>query len=211
MGKTVKIVGTLCMSVIPAITMAANPASQDWVLRQITLNTSDWYAVCQQGSASSPSGCYGNVASPAFIKLSDRLGGYLTYANINPVNAPGSVFIKAFLGGTNTPAALANILVTVTNSAARCALFTTQGGGLGPQGVSNENPTSGNVSNSLPPPHAPVLTSFNNASTNMAYANSFFIPAAPVVLPAPIYLLCVGYDPANGYTAASIANNVTAV
>ena len=89
---------------------------------QRLLTAADWSAVCTSGTATSATGCYGNVSSAAFSKVSDRLGGFTTYANINPISASSSVFIKSFFGGTNVPVNANFLQVTLTNSAARCGV-----------------------------------------------------------------------------------------
>src|SRR5579862_8323184 len=91
----VKIAGVSLLSVSSFANAASNPASQEWVLQQIasalsnvqgTITAQDWASICNKGSPNNASGCYGNVSSSAFTKLSNALGGYTTLANINPSN-----------------------------------------------------------------------------------------------------------------------------
>lgn len=169
-----------------------------------------WNAACTTGSPSQSSGCFGNVSSTAFDKINTAVGGFTTYANINPVNAPGSVFIKAFLAGTNIPVGTQYLSVTLSNSsAARCALFTQSGLGIGPMGISNMAPSNGSTSGSIPALTAPVVVAINNtSSTNeIGYVSN---PASPLLIPRPIYLLCVGYDTTDGATATTLIDNISA-
>jgi hypothetical protein len=196
---------------------AANPASKEWVLQQIAANqtlltASDWEALCTTGSSMSSTGCYGNASSPAFAKVSNSLGGFTRYANINPVNAPNSIFIKSFFAGTNTPAQPFNLNVTVTG-AARCALFTQVGNGLGLGGVSTSNPPSGQATTYYVVLHAVSFVTINNATNNSQNNGIMYNyesvggtgqPLSPVVIPNPIYLLCAGFNPADGSTASTI-------
>ena len=101
--RTLVYISLLSTSIVTA-SYAANPASKEWVLQQIAANQSlltaaDWSAVCTTGSPTSSTGCYGNASSAAFSKVSNSLGGFTRYANINPVNIPSSVFVKAFFAG----------------------------------------------------------------------------------------------------------------
>jgi len=199
---------------------STTPASKEWVLKQIALAISqiqitaqDWANLCNTGSPTNSSGCYGNVSSASFTTIDNNLGGFTTYANINPANgATNSVFVKAFLAGTNTPVSSTTITVAVHPGAARCALFTQAGGGIGPRGISSDNPVNGSTTTSDPPPHTPSVIAINNASTSSTvfYNNTFVAPQSPANVPHPIYLLCVGYNPNDGSSAASILNNVTA-
>ena len=210
--KLIMILSISCLLMWNATTYAANPASKEWVLQQIAANqrvlsAADWNAVCTSGSPTSSSGCYGNVSSAAFVKVSDRLGGFTTYANINPINATSSVFIKAFFGGTNVPVNANFLQVTLTNSAARCGLFTQMGQGLGVPGVSTSAPTSGNSDGGQP--NGASVISINNTTSSSVYYNnnSFGGTLTPVTGPAqsnPLYLVCAGYNPNDGSTAASI-------
>ncbi len=200
-------------------TFAGNhPASKEWVLQQIAANSlllsaADWSAVCTSGSPASASGCYGNANSATFTRVSKVVGGFNRYANINPVNAPSSVFIKAFFAGTNTPAQAAHLNVHVINSAARCALFTQVGHGLGLGGVSTTNPISNHTSGPDGVLHTVSFVTINNTTSTDIYYNNESIgtgvtPLSNVVIPHPIYLLCVGYNTTDGTTAAPI--NITA-
>ena len=219
--RIIMIFSLSCFSALMATTThAANPASKEWVLQQIAANqlqltTADWNAVCSSGSPASASGCYGNVSSAAFTKVSDRLGGLTTYANINPKNVAASVFIKSFFGGTNVPVN-ANTFpgylnITLTNSAARCALFTQAGAGLGVPGVFTSIPTSGSSNNQ---PGGANVVSINSTTSNAVYFNDgassgTLTPVAGPSQSDPLYLVCVGYSPNDGSTAA--AADVTAV
>ena len=195
---------------------AANPASKEWVLEQIAANpqqltSADWNAICASGSVASSTGCYGNVTSAAFQKVSDYVGGFTRYANINPQNIPSSVFVKAFFGGTNIPAQATNLNLTVNGGAARCALFTRNGYGIGPAGVNSSVPTSGSDSGAFVPPMTLTVESINNANNGFAYNGFSPNPSSTVGGPPgqdPIYLLCVGYNATDGSTATSV--NVTA-
>jgi hypothetical protein len=200
-------------------TFAGNhPASKEWVLQQIAANSplltaADWSAVCASGSPAGASGCYGNASSAAFAKVSNLVGGFNRYANINPVNAPSSVFIKAFFAGTNTPAQATNLNVHVINSAARCALFTQVGHGLGLGGISTTNPSSGSTSSAFTILHAVSFVTINNTTSTGLYYNAENIgtgvtPLSNVAVPNPIYLLCAGYNTTDGSTAAPV--NITA-
>jgi hypothetical protein len=196
---------------------AANPASQEWVLQQIAANqtlltASDWEAACTSGSPSSSTGCYGNANSAAFTKISNSLGGFTRYANINPVNAPNSIFIKSFFAGTNIPAQPVNLNVTVTG-AARCALFTQVGQGLGLGGVSTSNPPSGQATPYYVILHTVSFFTINNATNNSSTdgvmynnedAGGTSQPMSSVVIPNPIYFLCAGFNPSDGSTASTI-------
>ena len=213
-------ISLLSTSIVSA-SYAANPASKEWVQQQIAANQSlltaaDWSAACSGGSPASSIGCYGNASAAAFAKISNSLGGFTRYANINPVNVPSSVFIKAFFGGTNIPAQPFNINVTVTG-AARCALFTQVGNGLGLGGISTSNPPSGSATPYYVVLHTVSFLTINNFTNNspsngIMYNNEAVggtgQPLSNVVIPNPIYLLCVGFDPANGSTASTI--NVSA-
>lgn len=201
-------------------TFAANPASKEWVLQQIAANSplltaADWSAACTSGSPSSAAGCYGNASSAAFARVSNVIGGFNRIANINPVNAPSSVFIKAFFAGTNTPAQASSLVVNVVNSAARCALFSQVGHGLGLGGISTTNPVSGSTSTAYTILHAVSFVTINNTtSTSDIYYNAENIgtgvtPLSNVVIPNPIYLLCVGYNTTDGTTAAPVSITAT--
>jgi hypothetical protein len=195
---------------------ASRPASKEWVLQQIAANqriltAADWNAVCTSGSPTSASGCYGNVSSAAFTKVSDRLGGFTTYANINPVNVSSSVFIKTFFGGTNIPANDFTLHVNVSNSAARCGLVTQAGMGLSVSGLATETPSNGNAT--LNDPNSISVVSINNAiSTNDVYYNEHNQTTNPVLgspQSDPLYLICAGYNPNDGSTAAPINISAT--
>ena len=197
---------------------AANPASKEWVLQQIAahppvLTAADWKAACTSGSPANSSGCYGNVSSAAFTKVSNYLGGFIRLSNINPMNVPSSVFIKAFFAGTNTPAQSTYLHITLNDSAARCALFTQVGLGVGLGGISTTNPSSGNSSTPYVVLHAISPVTINNTTSNEIYYNAENIgtgvtPLSNVVVPNPIYLLCLGYDTTDSTTAAAV--NITA-
>jgi hypothetical protein len=196
------------------VAYASNPASKEWVMQQIAANqrvltAADWAAVCTSGSPTSTGGCYGNVSSAAFTKVSGRLGGFTTYANINLANVASSVFIKSFLGGTNIPVNANYFQINISNSAARCGVYTQAGFGLGIPGVATSTPSSGSDAG-LQPNNASVI-SINNALSNDVFYNNQGSPST-VGGPQqsdPLYLVCAGYNPANGSSAASI--NVTAV
>ena len=218
--RTIVSISFLATTIV-TVTYAANPASKEWVLQQIAANqplltAADWSAVCTSGSPSSATGCYGNASSAAFAKVSTRLGGFNRYANINPVNVPSSVFIKAFFAGTNIPTQATNINLTVTG-AARCALFTQVGLGLGLGGISTSNPPSGQATPYYVVLHSVSFLTINNATNNstegLMYNNETVggtgQPLSPVVVPNPIYLLCAGFDPANGSTASTIGVSAT--
>lgn len=222
MKKTLsRLVYTSVLSAFAASAVyAANPASKEWVLQQLAANgpvltTSDWNAVCSTGSPSSQAGCYGNASSAAFAKLSKYTGGFLRYANIKPANVSSSIFVKAFFAGTNTPAQLHNLVVTATNNAARCALFTQAGQGLGLGGISTTNPTSGNTSSEFVVLHAVSFVTLNNISTSVIYYNNESIgggssaPLSAVNIPKPIYLLCAGFSTTDGSTAAPLNISAT--
>jgi len=197
--------GGLMLLMLPCITLATtNPASQEWVMKQISiavantqsvLTAAEWNAVCTSGSPAGASGCFGNASSPAFTKLSTGLGGYTTYANIIPANAPNSVFIKAFFAGTNTPASTQYLTVSILGGAARCNLFAQSGMGISPiDGIANQNAG----------PQAPAPTSINNFTyTAFLYNNN---PSIPVVISSPLYLLCVGYNTTDGATATTLTS-----
>src|SRR5580704_14009147 len=107
MKKIGIIISCISIFMLPAA-HASKPASKEWVLQQLAANqgvlsAADWNAVCTSGTPSSTSGCYGEVNTPAFTKVSNGLGGFTSFANINPVTAVSSVFIKTFFGGTNIP------------------------------------------------------------------------------------------------------------
>jgi hypothetical protein len=186
------------------------------VLEQIATNqriltAADWNAVCSSGSPTSSSGCYGNVSSAAFTKVSDRLGGFTTYANINPGNVPSSVFLKTFFGGTNIPIndfpGSGLLQITLTNSAGRCGLFTQSGFGLGVPGVATNEP--GGIAAGGAPNSASVV-SINNTTSSNVYFNHQDVQSgslSPVAGPpqsSPLYLVCAGYNPNDGSTAAAI-------
>lgn len=194
---------------------ASNPASKEWVLAQIAANqpqlsSNDWNSICTSGSPNSATGCYGNVTSSAFSKVSNHLGDFIRYANINPVNIATSVFVKAFLGGTNTPASGNAISVHVNGFAARCALFTTEGLGIGPGGVTTTTPPNGNSPGAYVEPQTLAVLSINNATTTLEYNDQLdsVTPAGGPVNSNPIYLLCAGYNATDGSTATGL--NVTA-
>ena len=171
------------------------------------LVTADWTAVCTSGSPATDTGCLGNTSSPAFHVISNGTGGFTSWANIQPQNAPESIFIKAFLAGTNTPIAPPNISINVPQGAARCALFTTQGEAIGDNGISNLNPTPGSV---LEQP-APVglIIALNMSTGGFSYEQ----PPAPFEADPedPIYVMCVAYDPTDGSSAAPTAGSITAI
>lgn len=207
------------LSSLPAFAMtttyAANPASKEWVMQQIAANlqpltSSDWNAICTSGSASSATGCYGNVTSAAFVKINNYVGGFTRYTNINPVNAPSSIFVKAFLGGTNTPTSANNISVNVSSSAARCVLYTQNGFALGPSGVNTSSPGNGSTTGAFVPPMAVLVTAINNTTNDVPYNDA---PSTANVGGSPnqdpIYLICAGYNASDGTTAATV--NVTAI
>jgi hypothetical protein len=193
-------------------TYAANPASKEYVMQEIAnslqpLATSDWNAICSSGTATSATGCYGNVISAAFVKINNYTGGFTRYTNTNPVNAPSSVFVKSFLGGTNTPASTSTINVAVNGSAARCVLFTQNGLAIGPAGVNASSPGNGTTSGAFVPPIAVIVTAINNTSANLAYNQAPYAFATVGGSPNsdPIYLLCVGYNANDNTTAAAIS------
>jgi hypothetical protein len=193
---------------------ASTPASEEWVRQEIAANqtvltAADWNAVCTTGSPKSASGCYGNVSSAAFSRVSNRLGGFTTYANINPRNVSSSVFIKTFFGGTNIPVNNNTLQINVNNSAARCGLVTQAGTGFSVSGVATATPTNGNYR--VNDPNAISVVSINNAISNDVFYNENSQTSNPVLgspQSDPIYLVCAGYNPADGSTAARI--NITA-
>ncbi len=207
----------LCALALTVTTIhASTPASKEWVLQQIAtslqkpLAATDWNAICTSGSPTSSAGCYGNVTSAAFVKVNNQVGGFTRFSNINPVNSPSSVFVKAFLGGTNTPALANNITVTVSSSAARCVLFTQNGFPIGPGGINASSPSNGTETGAFVPPMAVSVSAINNTSLPITYnsAPDAFATVGGSPNSDPIYLLCVGYNASDGTTAAAI--NVTA-
>jgi hypothetical protein len=126
------------------------------------------------------------------------------------VNMPSSIFVKAFFAGTNTPAQARYLSVNVSNSAARCTLFTEVGHGLGITGVSTTNPANGQTSSPYVTLHGVSFVTINNTiSNNGIYYNAEDIggtgqPLSNVIVPNPIYLLCAGYNTTDGSTAASV-------
>lgn len=211
-----------CFSALMATaSFASNPASEEWVLQQIAgnqrqLTAADWSAICTSGIPASSTGCYGNVSSGAFSKVSDRLGGFTSYANINPTNTPSSVFVKSFFGGTNIPASANSnpgfLEVQLINSAGRCGLFTQSGFGLGLPGVSTNIPVSGDTAG-LAPNSASVVSINNAAASIVAFNNqNSTLNESHVTGPQhsnPLYLVCVGYNPGDGSTAAALSVNAT--
>ena len=200
------------MSIPISVLAAAVPATQDWVLAQLQtlqskITSTDWDALCSSGSPEDATGCWGNVSSTAFQKISAGTGGFTSYANIQPKNIVGSVFIKAFLGGTNTPVAPINLIVVAPDIAARCALFTSNGAGLGAGGVINstihrESPMARVATTTL-------VTAFNRTPFPGLLIR-YEAEALPIAKPEdPIYLMCVGYDPEDGSTAVSIYGSIS--
>jgi len=204
-----KIAGMMLL-VTPGLVLAlSNPASKEWVTNQINnafqnsqpfLTAAGWNAACSSGTPSSPTGCYGNASSTGFMRLSNSLGGYTSYADINPVNASNSVFIKAFFAGTNTPVDPNHLSVSV-GSHARCALFTQSGTGINPGGVSNFIPSNGSTTGQYVPPQAVDILDFNGSATFGYNSNGL-----PFSLSNPLYWVCVGYNGTDGTTAATIVN-----
>ena len=209
----------LTLLLLPALATAANQSlTEAWVLTQIQkaqnqspgvknqLTAADWNAACTRGSPVAPTGCLGNVSSIGFQKLSNGTGGFTTWANIQPMNAPQSVFIKAFLAGANVPVDPPNININVPEGAARCGLFTTPGEPIGMEGISNLNPTPGNSLTETAP--FGLIIAFNMSSGGFTYEHS------PIPFEAdpqdPIYVMCVAYDPADGASAVSSAGSITA-
>jgi hypothetical protein len=194
---------------------AANPVSKEWVMQQIstniaTLTAADWNAICTSGSPASSTGCYGSVNSAGFLKISNNIGGFIRYANINPVNVPNSVYVKAFLGGTNTPISTSTIAVNVISSAARCVVLTQEGFGIGPGGVNASSPGNGTDTGAFTPPSSLVILTINNENTTLPYNQASFAATNVGGPPSsdPIYLLCAGYNATDGTTAT--ATTVTA-
>lgn len=206
------------LAAMPFASVAApNPVTWDKMVAYVNgatvLTAADWAAACTSGSPTSATGCYGTSNSTAFTKINNRTGGFTSYANINPTNAPAnSVFIKAFLAGTNTPVGSTALDVSVINSAARCVLFYQQGLGVGTGGIATYNPAPGNTPSEFQiGPQVATVVTFNSASSASAlvYNAPFDSPASPAVIPNPLYLVCAGYSPADGSTAAALT--VTAV
>jgi len=215
----------LMLLAAPGFALAANPASQDWVMQQLAiavnnaqakLTATEWNAVCTSGSPNSATGCFGNASSAAFAKLSMGVGGFTEYAGINPANVPNSVFIKAFFAGTNIPTQPNSgsnryLKVTVTPGAVRCNLFTQAGLGINTiSGIANNMPANGSVNGfaTSGPQSAGMIAINNTTSTSDLLDNSNYPNAINV--PNPVYLLCVGYNTTDGSTAASLAG-ITAV
>lgn len=173
----------------------------------MALTAANWAAVCTTGSPTAATGCLGNASSDAFTTVSNGTGGFTTWANIQPKDAPESVFIKAFLASTNTPVSPPNIIISVPNGAARCSLFTTAGQSIGISGINNLNPTPGNAMEQLAP--FGVIIALNMATGGFTYEH----PPVPFEAdpPSPIYVMCVAYDPVDGATATSTAATITAI
>lgn len=170
------------------------------------LVAADWSAVCSTGSPTASAGCLGNTISSAFHAISNGTGGFTSWANIQPKNVPESVFIKAFLAGTNLPLNPPEIMINVPQGAARCALFTMQGESIGNNGISNLNPSPGSVL-AQPAPIGEVIA-LNRSSGVLIYEH---IPTQFEATPEdPIYLMCVAYDPIDGASAASTAGSILA-
>jgi hypothetical protein len=190
---------------------AAVPASKEWVMQQIAaslapVTAADWNALCTSGLPTSATGCYGNIASAAFTKINNAIGGFTRTANINPVSAANSLFVKAFLGGTNVPVSNSTISVSVTSGAARCIIFTQQAFAIGPGGVNSSSPSSGAETGAFVPPTALTIEAINTDTTTLAYNQAPF--SSPTVGGSPntdpLYLLCVGYSATDGTTASPI-------
>lgn len=170
------------------------------------LSENDWNAICSSGSPTAPTGCLGNVSSQAFQTVSNATGGFTTWANIEPRNAPDSVFLKAFLDGTNTPDAPPNIRVNVVEGAARCGLFTKQGASIGNNGINNLNPSPGTSQMQSAP--LGLILALNISAGSFTYEQQ--TTPAEAAPPDPIYVMCVAYDPTDGASAVSTASNITA-
>jgi hypothetical protein len=200
--------------------VSSHPASQEWVQQQITLLTtqvqqqiallttqltpSDWNAACSSGSPANPGGCFGNVSSAAFAKINAGIGGFITIANINTTNAPaGSVFIKAFFAGTNTPVSATNLTVTSSNIA-RCGVYLQQGTGTDTLYGGSINTSTTNGDTAGPVAAHPIVV--NTGTVVIGLYSGSNTPAPPQ---QPLYLVCAGVT-GNGATAASIAG-ITAI
>ncbi len=199
-----------------SLVAAPNPASQEWVLKQLatvntTLTAADWANVCHAGSSpASSEGCYGSSNTAAFAKLDNGLRGFSSLANFNTTLASpsSSVYIKAFLAGTNVPAYTNAIAVSVTGVMARCTLYVQKGTGINSDDGLNSAIYSSGASYRTGP-QAPYIATINNqSSVNFYYNNS---PNAGTASPPdPIYLICVGVNSTDGYTPVSIAGAITA-
>ena len=214
MKSTIKWFNVSCFAflTLPALVFAAASSTNTKLLlpqtkkAQSQLSATDWGAVCTIGSPANPSGCLGNASSEPFQNVSNGTGGFTSWANIKPVNAPDSVYIKAFLAGTNSPESPPNISVNVLEGAARCGLFTTQGESIGVNGINNLNPTPGtSLMQSAP---FGLIIALNSSAGGFSYEHA----PAPFEAdpPDPIYLMCVAYDPADGASAVSTAGSIIA-
>lgn len=226
--KKSKLNSGICLALFAVSTLssaAPNPASQDWVRKEIataiqkiqpsagTLTAADWSAVCVTGSVSSAGGCFGNASSAAFARLNNGLGGFTSYAGINTAGepVPNSVFIKAFLAGTNTPLDLQtlNVDLPVSGGMVRCDLFTQAGNGIsGPEGISSEIPGDGNGNFTGPQaPHVITINATTIAVTayGVTYNNNNNNPN-PANPSAPLYFMCVGVSSTSGSTPIAVGN-----
>jgi len=223
--RTLYLGAYLALLAAPTLSMAApNPASQDWVLQQIayavnhipvaagTLTAADWSAVCVTGSVSSPTGCFGNASSAAFARLNDGLGNFTSYAGVNMAGASGNtVFIKAFLAGTNTPLNVQQLTLNLPASGGmiKCDLFTQAGNGVnGPEGINSDIPSDGN--GYFTGPQAPHVIAINATAApvvdfNITYNSNSGNPNPPNPS-APLYFMCVGVDSTTGSTPHTIGN-----
>lgn len=190
------------------LTAGPNPVSADWVVKEIAkatapLTASDWAAACTTGSPTSTSGCLGNIASPQFAKLNQRLGWPTDFANTPIVSVDNSIFILQYGGNSAVPfpsnARTANIdLSAVTGiGGARCALYTLHGNPSGWQGTmagqdgtgANPQPNSGGMVAISVGQIEPASTSCGTSVSGICFANQTN-PSATIAIPQ--YLLCIG-------------------
>lgn len=207
--SSIAAMSVLTLLSLPNISMASNPASQEWVLQQISkisvsLTPLDWNAVCTSGSPTNSSGCYGNLSSPAFQKVNNAIGTFTTLANVPVANVPNSVFIKQFFAGANVPLNPNDVAVSTTGMAA-CGIFTTTGTSVGDGGVANNTTSPG----SYYPYGQYLVTMGSNSNTTIQYNSNN--GANTMVTSAPLYLLCIGYNYTAGAPPVAAALNITAV
>ena len=209
-------IGIATLALSTAIFAAPNPVSYDQMVKYVnahtsTLTAADWTALCASGSPADSTGCYGNVNSTAFTKVNQGTGGFLTYANINPANAPaGSLFVKAFYAGTNLPTAGNAIALSIlATNVARCGLYIQQGTGVDSGGPSMNNSTVGEGLVFT----GPVVVGH---PVTVTYASPFSYPVYPseatgtFAPPQPLYMVCAGVNVSDGLTSESILNVITA-
>ena len=202
-------IGILGVVLSAAACAAPNPVSYDKMVEYVAahsgiLTAANWAAACTTGSPLSANGCYGDAASTGFARINRGLGGYSSYSGINiSGSVAGSIFIKAFLANANTPIDPENISVTLASGyGARCSLFTQEGAGInGVEGMGNSG-SNGTLSG----PQAAQITTVSSAQQDIKITN-----AAPAVINAPLYILCVGFNTTDNSTISSILNQVTAV